>query len=51
MLGLKEFLLGLIFEAVYGAALTEITFLFVCRRGAREPTQKEYFSGKGPGTS
>lgn len=51
MLGIKEFLLGLIFKAACAAALIELTFLFVCHKGAREPRQKEHISGKGPGTS
>lgn len=47
----KEFPVGLIFKAVCAAALLELTLLFVCHKGAREPRQKEYISGKGPGTS
>lgn len=51
MLGIKEFPLGLIFKAVCAATLIDLTFLFVCHEGAREPRQKELISGKGPGTS
>jgi len=51
MLGIKDFPLDLIFKAVCAVALIELTFLFVCNKGAREPRQKEYISGKGPGTS
>lgn len=42
---------GIDFKAVCAAALLELTLLFVCHKGAREARQKEYISGKGPGTS